>query len=626
MPQADLILLHAPAVYDFRERSILYGPISDMVPSTSVFEMYPMGFVTIGEYLERHGIRTRIHNLAVRMLNNPRLDVERELARFTPKAFGIDLHWMPHCQGAIEVAKLLKRLHPHIPIIFGGFSATIFAEELVAYDCVDYVLRGDSTELPFLQLMRIIKAAQPGQSLSTGFEDVPNLSWKDRSGAVFHNPLSWVPADLNHISLDYQYPMRGAFRDRAFGSYLPFKSWAGYPIVASICSRGCDHNCITCGGSHSAFARHFGRPRTAWRDPELLARDIITAQKHIWGPFFLLNDFLMGGETYACQLIEKLHGHLKNPIGFEFFGPPPGGREAGRELYKLLDKNLPSWSVEISAESHDDAVRAAFGKAHYRTSDLEDTIVDALACGCTRFDLYFMTGIPKQTESSILATGEYVRGLYERVGNDPRLKVFISPMAPFLDVGSRAFDAALAARQTGEKTDYELLAATLEEHRERMLLPSWKQIMNYCSASISSDALVESTYQATYDINQVKQDLGLIDVEQAKATGQRIMQGRDQMRRLDEVLAGTGGIAASHSSEQAAALKALLAEFEQVSKAAPAKKDELSWNFKVSPSHLLHDAGVLLNQEAANIKAALKGELSSAASSYYQPDSEALAE
>ena len=49
--EPDLLLLHAPSVYDFRERAILYGPVSDMVPSSTVFEMYPLGFLTIASYL-----------------------------------------------------------------------------------------------------------------------------------------------------------------------------------------------------------------------------------------------------------------------------------------------------------------------------------------------------------------------------------------------------------------------------------------------------------------------------------------------------------------------------------------------------------------------------------------------
>ena len=44
MSKEDIIFLHAPSVYDFRKEFLFYGPVSDMVPSTPVFEMYPFGF------------------------------------------------------------------------------------------------------------------------------------------------------------------------------------------------------------------------------------------------------------------------------------------------------------------------------------------------------------------------------------------------------------------------------------------------------------------------------------------------------------------------------------------------------------------------------------------------------
>jgi hypothetical protein len=59
---SDLILLHAPSVYDFRKKSILYGPISDVIPSTPVFEMYPIGFSSLLEYLYQRGMKVRIIN------------------------------------------------------------------------------------------------------------------------------------------------------------------------------------------------------------------------------------------------------------------------------------------------------------------------------------------------------------------------------------------------------------------------------------------------------------------------------------------------------------------------------------------------------------------------------------
>ncbi|MDF1523174.1 MAG: hypothetical protein P1P87_10190, partial [Trueperaceae bacterium] len=93
----DLLLLHAPSVYDFREKSILYGPVSDMVPSSVMFELYPIGFLTMAGYLEERGMRVRIANLALRMLQDRRFDVPRFLAKQKPRLIGIDLHWMPHC-------------------------------------------------------------------------------------------------------------------------------------------------------------------------------------------------------------------------------------------------------------------------------------------------------------------------------------------------------------------------------------------------------------------------------------------------------------------------------------------------------------------------------------------------
>ena len=139
------------------EKAILYGPVSDMVPSSTVFEMYPLGFLTIASYLHDRGMQVRIVNLALRMMNSRRFDVPRFLARQKPKAVGIDLHWLPHAHGALEVARIVKELHPDVPVIMGGLSSSYFHRELIGYPQVDYVLRGDSTEPPLHQLLMALR-------------------------------------------------------------------------------------------------------------------------------------------------------------------------------------------------------------------------------------------------------------------------------------------------------------------------------------------------------------------------------------------------------------------------------------------------------------------------------------
>jgi B12-binding domain/radical SAM domain protein len=558
----DLVLLHAPSVYDFRERSIMFGPVSDMVPSTPVFEMYPLGFTTMAEYLERHGLNVRIVNLAVLMLNRPDFDVEAAIRGMSPVAFGIDLHWLPHAHGSIEIAKICKKYHPGTPVIFGGLSSSYFHEELAAYDCVDYVLRGDSTEEPLRRLMMALRR-------KGSLDDVPNLTYQDVTGALVVNPLSWVPDDMDDVSLDYSYAMRGVIRYRDMMGFVPFKDWLKYPVCASLTCRGCTHNCVTCGGSAYAFREHFGRERIAFRDPELLVRDIQHIQRYIPGPVFVLNDFLQAGPDYIEAFVKGLGRiNMRNPIGFEFFTPPK------EDFYAFLDEHLADYSVEISVESHDDAVRAAFGKKHYTTEQVEESIRAALRHGCKRFDLYFMTGIPTQTAASVLETPEYVRGLYERTGNDCRLLPFISPMAPFLDPGSLAFDKP-------EHYGYTRLASTLEEHRQLLLEPSWRYIMNYESDAMSKGELIDATYQAAIGVNRVKAVVGAIPADQAPQTEARIAQATVAMARIDEIVSGD-------PAHRAAALDDFRHEIDRLNESTVCEKSELNWPAYTRPRHLFN--------------------------------------
>ncbi len=103
--QADLFLLHAPSVYDFRERDDMlfaYLSDSDSVNVTSVYEMYPIGWFSIKQRLADHGLDAKIVNVASLMLMYPDLDVRRLLGRLEAPVFGFDLHWMTQCHGAIE--------------------------------------------------------------------------------------------------------------------------------------------------------------------------------------------------------------------------------------------------------------------------------------------------------------------------------------------------------------------------------------------------------------------------------------------------------------------------------------------------------------------------------------------
>jgi B12-binding domain/radical SAM domain protein len=487
--------------------------------------MYPIGFTTMAEYLERHGFRVRILNLAVRMLNQESFDPEDLIRRLHPAAFGIDLHWLPHAHGALAVAEIVKRYHPDTPVIFGGFSSTYFHEELIRYPFVDYIVRGDSAEEPLRQLMTCLTgnhANDDGLPGPASLHDVPNLTWRSADGTVHINPHSYRPDNLDHVMLDYRYVVRAAARDMDLGSYVPFKDWMDYPILAALSCRGCTQSCVICGGSAHAFQQMHGRSKPAFRNPEMLAEDVRRSAAMSRGPVFILGDLRQAGKGYADRFFNAIHG-FAGPVMLELFSP------ASREFLQQMADALPNFTLEVSLESHDPAVRRAFGKP-YGNESIERTLGDALAVGARRLDVFFMIGLPQQTQRSVLETIDYCENLLRRFGKDGRLAPFISPLAPFLDPGSRGFEDP-------DQHGYRLLARTLEEHRKRLVAPSWKYVLNYETNWMTRDQLVDVTYAAGKRLNRIKAEYGLVPEAQAIATERRIDRATALIAEIDRLTA-----------------------------------------------------------------------------------------
>lgn len=517
MRSVDLILLHPPTVYDFRALPGIHGPISDVVPSTPIFEMYPIGFASLSEYLERHGFKVRIVNIALKMLKDREFDVERFIARQKSMAFGIDLHWMAHVQGALALAEIVKKYHPQTPVILGGLSATYFHEEILRhYPFIDFVVRGDSTEEPLLMLLQSIKRKRR-------FENIPNLTWRDGQDGIRANPLTYVPEDLNSITIDYRHIMKKVVRYADPTGYQPFVDWYSYPVTAVFTCRGCLYHCKTCGGSSYTFRFMANRRHPAFRDPKLLAQDIFNISDHLNAPIMIIGDIFQPGEEYAFTFLQELRRRrIENHIAFEFFVPP------SRLHLEWIAEAIPNFNLEISPESHDEEVRKAFGRP-YNNASLERMIKEAIDLGSKRIDIFFMIGLPKQTYSSVIGTVDYCRYLLERFQPYRKLIPFISPLAPFLDPGSAVFEEP-------ERYGYRLLYRTVEEHRQALTSPSWKYILNYETEWMTRDEIVESTYEAGKRLNRLKADYGLIDPKTAKSVELRIEGALQMMNEIDRIV------------------------------------------------------------------------------------------
>ncbi len=509
--------MHAPSVYDFRKKPIFYGPVSDVIPSSPVFEMYPMGFMTISSHLEAAGFKTRIVNIAVQMLQSEKFDADERIRKLDAKVFAIDLHWMPHAHGALELAKIVKKHHPDAKVELGGLTSSYFADELIRRPEVDLVMRGDTTEVPTVKLM---EALAKGGDLS----QVPNLVWKDAQGGIHDNGLTYSLESLDDIMFDYGTMIKCVMRNRDIKGALPWYGWDKLPLTSVFTVRGCSINCAECGGSHYANGRVVCRKKPAFRSPEKLAEDIDLIQSYLDTPVFIVGDIRQQSMGYAERFLRECRERrIKNHVVIELFNG------ASPDYFRDIDRTFEGgWSIEFSPDSHDEKVRLALGKG-YTNEAIEKTIPAAFRNGCSRFDLFYMNGLPYQDRESALDSVRASKKMWASVSRDDRLFIYNAPFAPFVDPGSRVFEEP-------EKWGYRLRARTLEDHRKLLDNPSWKHVLSYETEWMSRDDVAEVSYDAAVELARCEHEAGRTDDRQFKDRVERTEFARSLMHKVDEIM------------------------------------------------------------------------------------------
>jgi B12-binding domain/radical SAM domain protein len=545
----DLVLLHPPTVYDFRKEMLFTGPISDVVPSSPVFEMYPVGLTSIGDYLERYGLKVKIVNIANRMLLNPNFDVEKKIKNIKAKAFGIDLHWLPHAHGSVELAKIVKKYHPDTPVMFGGLSSTYFHKELIEYPCIDFVVRGDTNEKLILMLLNKLEKKDV-----SGFVDIPNLTW-NRNNQYFYNEITYVPDSLDEFNLPgYRYVIGSVFKYFNLLDPLPYKGWLQYPNTAILTSKGCNYNCLICGGSKDAYELNCNRKKLVMRSPQKILEDIALIQRFTRAPIFLLNDIRQGGKEYVDELLDGLAKmKLKNEMVFELFN------YADEKFFERLNKAMPKYSIELTLESADEDIRKYNGKLPCTNAKVIDMLQYALKHGCAKIDLFFMTGIPNQSYESAMRNVDFCENIHKECGRASNISYFVAPLSPFLDPGSPAFE-------NPEKYGY-------KKFREAMKQPSWKNMLSYETNSMTREEIVKATYDSALKLNEFKYKNLIIEKGVHDEVRLKIEKSVEFLTRLD-------ALELLPEDEKLKELSIIKKEVDQINRHSICGENELKWEVK----------------------------------------------
>jgi len=479
-----MILIHAPAVFDFRNRRDIYFPFlgtSGDVPITPLYEYFPVGFKTLQRYLCERDHDVKIVNLCTILLRYPALKFDEIVNSLDTRLVGIDLHWMVHVQGSLAVAKRIHELRPDISIVFGGISSTYYALELIRYPHVDMVMRGYDTHETVDQLLKSLKAGDPR-------EGVANLLWKDADGSIRDNGFSHKP-DTFACGIDWSQQPRNA------------TSSASLPMleILSTQNAGCAYNCGWCGGSREAFKRIFQKKKTMARKPpveidfefETITRIPGVEQYHFYsvGSY---NESPQGMRRFL-DLVGK--SRLRSISYEQYFLTPD---DVMRQMVQANRRTC----ITLSPESHDLAVAKLSGRGVYTNEELEAWIARALDIGIHQIDVWYFIGMPQQGPESVLGSLDYCRRLLEKF-KGRRVNPMICPMIPFLDPASTFFEFP-------DEHGYRIFHRSVEEHRAGMERASVLNRINYETKWLSRRQFVDVGFRAVRQLMETKAEMGVL--------------------------------------------------------------------------------------------------------------------
>lgn len=347
--------------------------------------IFPVGVVGLMNLLKEKGYIVKGINYGVEKAINKKFDIRKYLENMEYKVVGIDLHWHEHCFSAVEIAKICKEVNPLSLVIFGGFTSTIFAKEILEdIPQIDFIIKGDAEE-PLLQLMdAIFKKGSYGS--------IPNISYRNGQKVIENPTISETKSidNLNFVNLDFFENSKYQFYIK---DYFHGISRRQMPTYLLYIGRGCLYDCISCGGARKSHDLIFGKQKFILRTPEKVISDIKYLFTKGVKRYLIVGDLVMAGRNYWKLFFTELQKeNIKPGLFNDVFQLPD--EEFIKEFSKTVDKK--NSQLIFSPLSGDEDVRRCNGKL-FSNSDILNCLK---ICNEEKLkvDIYFQVYLPHETE------------------------------------------------------------------------------------------------------------------------------------------------------------------------------------------------------------------------------------
>jgi len=192
---------------------------------------YPTGIGALSAFLRRNGHCTKLVDIATNkpLINESQYNyIEKELNAFNPGLIGFTVfetgfHWVK------QICDFIKKMNPSIITVAGGYCPTLALEEVINYDSVDIICRGED-ECALLELVN-------GLESNNDIRTIRNL-WVKQNAKIHRNEIRPLIENLDDLP----------FWDREMFEYQSHLNLSrkGDRNVKVMASRGCPYRCTYC--------------------------------------------------------------------------------------------------------------------------------------------------------------------------------------------------------------------------------------------------------------------------------------------------------------------------------------------------------------------------------------------
>jgi anaerobic magnesium-protoporphyrin IX monomethyl ester cyclase len=316
---------------------------------------------------------------------------EQVIAREVSDALclGVSLLTGPMIRIAVEVCRRLREIHPHLPILFGGWHPSLMPEQTLQASFINAVVRGQGE----LTLLEIAQRLAEGRWL----KGVRGVSHKEH-GRIVHEPdrpvenVNSLPPPAYHLA--------------DFNAYARVRGKREMGYASSV---GCPYSCNYC--TDQVFYR---RRFNAYRAERVISEVLDLVQR------YRLDEVAFLDSNFPVDVKRALaiaRGFLEHGVKFRWTVQASTDllcRMSDEDVLLLGESGLSH--MGFGTESASQEVLALMNKKHQRISDMFETARKTERAGI-RVTFNIILGYPGETAKDRLETFRVMSDIARRYSN-----------------------------------------------------------------------------------------------------------------------------------------------------------------------------------------------------------------